>query len=131
MTPEEMIERFGPVDESVEADDGFEGPELFNPAIWLEGDDDEDEAFSDCGHVYLSRDFRSSGDPAVLISNTLLAAPEMLDILKAMVKNMEDGLVALGWASIEQYRQACRKDSGDMDPYLKAVEIIEKLKGQA
>lgn len=128
MAPEEIEKRFGPKCE-IAVEDEEEGMNVYCPSVWLEGEDNEEKAFSDCGHVFLDRNFRGLNDPAVLISKTMLAGPEMLEILKAMVKNTEDGLVALGWASIEQYRGACRKNSGDMDPYIKAVELIEKLEG--
>lgn len=126
----EPTQDFGVKDE-IAVEDELEGMELYCPQLWLEGEEDEDEAISDHGHVYLARNFRGSGDPAVLLSKTMLAAPELLEIVQGMVASMEEGLVALGWESIEQYRESRRttEEKAGMDPYLKAVEIIKRLKG--
>lgn len=58
-------------------------------ALWLESDDGENEAVSGDGHIVLVRDFRASGDPAVILSKTMLAAPELLEMLDNVTASLE------------------------------------------
>lgn len=73
------LQDFGDKDPDALAD--YEGLEQWLPNIWLEGEDQEQVGQILDGHIWLFRDFRSSGDPAVLISQTMQNAPKLLELL--------------------------------------------------
>lgn len=56
-------------------------------------------------------------------ADLLAAAPDLLKVVQAMVADLEEKLVALGWDSIDQYHQR----AGECEPHMQAVAMLKKL----
>lgn len=54
------------------------------------------------------------------------AAPEMLEALEIIAKELEDQCIALGWASVKEYQNSCKEDDRW---YGQALAAIRKAKG--
>lgn len=56
-------------------------------------------------------------------ADLIAAAPDLLKVVQAMVADLEEKVVALGWDSIEAYHRA----SEDAEPHMQAVSLLKKL----
>lgn len=100
----------------------YSGLEQWLPYIWLEHDDEETEGFALDGHIRLFRDFRSSGDPAVLISQTLQHAPKLLEMLDRTAVQLDFFLVKYG------HHMTAHPYAQTQQIVAEAAELVNKLK---
>lgn len=110
---------YGDKDHDALAD--YEGLEQWLANIWLEGEDDESEGYDLDGHIWLFRDFRGSGDPAVLFSETVKHAPELLELLAKTTAQLDVFLNRYGCRMADHLHEQGQKLSAE------AAELVNKL----